>query len=267
MTSPAWLTNYIESLDIPALGKYRSDCPVCKKANTFNVTDDGLQRFWYCFHADCNVKGRTGVILTKDFAKHALSKKLYKNIPDKNVDEAFSLPDTFVSLSRNINAELYVRSVSAYDAYLSGRVDIRYDFKQNRVAYIVKKGRQTVDAAGRSLDNRKPKWYRYGNSKYPFVCGQHNTAFVVEDCASACSLSHICAGVALLGTNLSNEHISVLQNYSKVCIALDKDATDKALDMVRVLHNKVPTKLVILTTDIKNMERDERDDLVRLHVN
>jgi hypothetical protein len=48
------------------------------------------------------------------------------------------LPDTFVSLSRNLDAELYVKSVHAYDAYLSGRADIRYDFKRNRVAYIVK---------------------------------------------------------------------------------------------------------------------------------
>ena len=37
---------------------------------------------------------------------------------------------TFVSLSRNLDAELYVKSVHAYDAYLAGRADIRYDFKQ-----------------------------------------------------------------------------------------------------------------------------------------
>ena len=266
MSSPAWLTSYVESLDIPALGRYRSDCPVCNKTNTFSVSDDGLQRLWFCFHADCNVRGKTGVTLTKDFAKHALSRRLQKQTPDKTPDETYQLPDTFVSLSRNVDAELYVRSVSAYDSYLSGRADIRYDFKRNRVAYVVKNGRQIVDAAGRAIDGRKPKWFRYSNSKHPFVCGTGDSAFVVEDCASACAISHLTTGVALLGTNLLNEHVSLLQNYRKVFVALDKDATDKALDMVRTLRNTVSTKLVILTTDLKNIEGNKRDDLVRFHL-
>lgn len=261
--SPSWLKGYVESLDIAALGRYRSDCPVCGKSNTFSVTDDGLQRLWYCFHADCNVKGRTGITLTKDFAKHALSRK--ENPPTQNCSQ-FEIPDTFVSLSRNLNAELYVRSVNAYDAYLSGRVDIRYDFKRNRVAYIVKDNRKIVDAAGRSIDGRKPKWYRYGNSKHPFTCGAFDTAFLVEDCASACAVSSLSTGIALLGTNLLPEHVNVLQNYKRVFVALDKDATDKALDMVRTLHNKVPTKLVILTQDLKNMKGDERDEFIRQYI-
>lgn len=261
--SPAWLTGYVESLDIPALGRYRSDCPVCGKSNTFSVTDDGLQRLWYCFHADCNVKGRTGVTLTKDFAKHALSRK---HEPPSTHTCKFELPDTFVSLSRNVDAELYVRSVNAYDAYLSGRADIRYDFKRNRVAYIVKDGRDIVDAAGRSIDGRKPKWYRYGNSKQPFVCGDGDTCFVVEDCASACAVSNLTTGVALLGTNLLPEHADTLKKFKKVNIALDKDATDKALDMVRTLHTIVHTKLVILTQDLKNMKGQERDEFIRQYI-
>jgi DNA primase len=219
---------------------------------------------WYCFHADCNVKGRTGITLTKDFAKHALSRKEKPTpAPDTSV---FQIPDTFVSLSRNLDAELYVRSVNAYDAYLSGRADIQYDFKRNRVVYMVKDGRRIVDAAGRAIDGRKPKWYRYGNSKLPFVCGTHRTGFVVEDCASACAISRICSGIALLGTNLLPEHIDLLTQYEKINIALDKDATDKALDMVRTLHNRVPTKLVILKQDLKNMKGDERDEFLRQYI-
>ena len=72
--SPPWLTGYVESLDIQPLTSYRSDCPVCAKSNTFSVTDDGMQRLWYCFHADCNVRGRTGIKLTKEFASQALTK-------------------------------------------------------------------------------------------------------------------------------------------------------------------------------------------------
>ena len=80
--SPDWLTGYVESLDSQPLTNFRSDCPVCGKSNTFSVTDDGMQRLWYCFHADCNVKGRTGIKLTKEFASQALTKdKLTKSTP------------------------------------------------------------------------------------------------------------------------------------------------------------------------------------------
>ena len=166
MKSPTWLQSYVESLDIQPLGRYRSDCPVCARKNTFSVSDDGLQRLWYCFHADCNVSGRTGVTLTKEFAKHALSRS-QANAPVPRTRNTYELPDTFVSLSRNLDAELYVRSVHAYDAYLSGRADIRYDFKRNRVVFIVKDGNKVVDAVGRAMDGRSPKWYRYGNSRNP----------------------------------------------------------------------------------------------------
>jgi len=264
MKSPNWLKGYVESLDIQPLGRYRADCPVCGKSNTFTVTDDGLQRLWFCFHADCNVSGRTGIVLSKDFAKIAIKKPTGR--ADKVLPVKFSVPDTFVSLSRNLDAELYVRSVHAYDAYLSGAADIRYDFKRNRVAYIVKTDNKIVDAAGRSLDGRNPKWYRYNNSSVPFACGDKATALLVEDCASACAVSNLVTGVALLGTNLLDEHIEFLSKYKRVFVALDKDATDKALDMVKILCRKVPTKLMVLDRDLKNLNNEERNEFIRSYI-
>ena len=264
MKSPSWLQGYVESLDIQPMGRYRSDCPVCGKKNTFSVNDDGMQRLWFCFHADCNVSGRTGISLTRDFAKLAMKKQEQK-IP-KDTLTKFELPNTFVSLSRNLDAELYVKSVNAYDAYLSGRADIRYDFKRNRVAYVVKNGNNVVDAAGRAIDGRNPKWYRYGNSSLPFYCGSSSTAIVLEDCASACSVSALATGVALLGTNLLEPHIEMLRKYERVFVALDKDATDKAVSMVKVLCRQVPTKLMVLSRDLKNLTKEELDDFLRSHI-
>jgi hypothetical protein len=125
---------------------------------------------------------------------------------------------------------------------------------------MVKDGRKVVDAVGRALNDVRPKWYRYGKSQTPFVCGNHDTVFVVEDCASACAVSNKVTGLALLGTNLLQEHVRVLQKYERVYIALDKDATDKALDMVRRLYFLVPTSLAVLQQDLKNMTDDERDE-------
>jgi len=109
-------------------------------------------------------------------------------------------------VSRSEEAVRYLKRVNAYDAYLAGRVDIRYDFRMNRVVYLIKDGRRTVDAAGRSLVNAKPKWWRYGKSGNPFVCGSQRLGVILEDCASACYISDIMSGIALLGTNLQDSH-------------------------------------------------------------
>jgi len=222
---------------------------------------------WFCFHADCNVSGRTGVTLSRMsastvFERSAVSKPLVRP------SETYEIPDTFVSVSRRVEAESYLRKVGAYDAYLSGAADIRYDVRMNRVVFLVKQGNLVVDAVGRALDGRGPKWYRYGSSRKPYTCGGHSgRAIVVEDCASAsCVVPTIC-GVALLGTNLLTEHIEVLKQYDRVFVALDKDATDKAITMVRTLHSHVPTRLMVLHTDLKNMEKDERNDFLRSHIN
>ena len=253
----------MESLNIAPYGRFRSDCPACGKPNTFSVSDNGFERLWFCFHADCNVIGATGVSLTKENSKSAFVKR--EPIKEET-DIKFKIPDTFVSLSRNINAENYVKKVHSYDAYLSGLVDIRYDFQRDRVAYLVKDGDKVVDATGRSLTSSKPKWLRYGNSKLPFTCGGSDIAILVEDCPSACSLAVLCTGIALMGTSLLDSHIQVIQNYKKIFVALDKDATRKAVDIVRHLSNHVPTKLVVLKKDLKNMEKEDRNDFINSYI-
>lgn len=266
MKSPSWLKTYVEGLDIVPNTKYRSDCPVCAKKNTFSVSDNGMQRMWFCFHADCNVSGRTGVTLSRMSASTVFERSA-ASAPPPRTSNTYEIPDTFVSVSRRVEAESYLRKVGAYDAYLSGVADIRYDVRMNRVVFLIKDGRKVVDAAGRALNDRTPKWYRYASSKHPFICGGVSTAIVVEDCASACACHEVGSGVALLGTNLLTEHIEVLKQYDRVFVALDKDATDKAITMVRMLHSHVPTRLMVLHTDLKNMEKDERNDFLRSHIN
>ena len=70
-----------------------------------------------------------------------------------------------------------------------------------------------------------------------------------------------------MGTTLLNEHIDVIKNYEKVFVALDKDATSKAYMMVRKLRNYVPTKLIVLNKDLKDMEKGERNDFIRRYIN
>jgi len=259
-----WIKNYVGNLHIVHNGRYRGDCPLCGRINTFSVTDTGFERLWYCFHADCHTKGSTGVQLTKENSKVAFKEK----ITSTEINSEFEIPNTFVSLSRNKQAEDYVKKVGSYEAYLSGLTDIRYDLQQDRVVYLVKSisNGRVVDATGRALTNRKPKWRRYGDNKSPFVCGTTDNVFVVEDCPSACSVSGLTTGLALMGTTLLDEHIEVIRNYKKVYIALDKDATGKAILLMRKLRNYVPTKLIVLNKDLKDMQIGERNEFIRRYI-
>jgi len=263
MTNNEWVKKYVGNLHIVSYGRFRGDCPVCYRHNTFSVTDTGFERLWYCFHADCHTKGSTGVQLTKENSKVAFKERLTKQTSDTE----FVVPDTFVSLSRSKEAEAYVKRVGSYDAYLNGLADIRYDFQQERVVYLVKHNNKIVDATGRSLNGRKPKWRRYGRSKYPYVCGRDRLdLFIVEDCPSACCVSDSVFGLALMGTTLLDEHIDVIKKFKKVFVALDKDATSKAYIMMRKLRNYVPTKLIVLNKDLKDMERGERNEFIRRYI-
>ena len=260
-----WIKNYVGNLHIVHNGRYRGDCPLCGKPNTFSVTDNGFERLWYCFHADCHTKGSTGIQLTKENSKVAFQEKVAK----QETNDEFEVPDTFVSLSRSKQAEQYAKRVGSYEAYLSGLVDLRYDLQQDRIVYLVKStsNGRIVDGVGRTLTNRKPKWRRYGDNKTPFVCGKDDNVIIVEDCPSACSVSGLTTGLALMGTTLLDEYIDVIKNYKKVYIALDKDATTKAISMMKRLRNYVPTKLIVLNKDLKDMQIGERNEFIKRHLN
>jgi len=253
----AWLKDYVNGLSIASEGRLRMDCPACGKKNTFSVSDSNGERLWFCFHADCGVRGRTGFRIRSDTPYHPLLRKTTP-VREPLCEPEFQLPDTIVPVSRSEEAVRYLKRVNAYDAYLAGRVDIRYDFRMNRVVYLIKDGRRTVDAAGRSLVNAKPKWWRYGKSGNPFVCGSQRLGVILEDCASACYISDIMSGIALLGTNLQDSHLPTLRHYDRLLVALDKDATKKALELVRRLQAIRPTSLVVLNKDVKDMTDDER---------
>lgn len=256
---PNWIEDLVNDLPLQPGGRLRMNCPACGKPNTFSVGEQDGQRMWNCFHVDCDVRGRTGFRIRKDTPYHPLLSKISTVSNGGESTVTFQVPDTFVALSREPEAEAYVRRVNAYEAYREGRADIRYDFRMKRVVYLIKERNRVVDAAGRSLDPRvKPKWWRYGKSGNPFICGGHSVGAIVEDCASACSVSGILSGIALLGTHLPDSYIPALRTFDRLIVALDKDATGKALDMVRKLQAIRPTSLVILDKDVKEMTDDER---------
>lgn len=261
----AWLKTFVEDLAIQPNGRLRMDCPVCTKKNTFSVTDDGFSRMYNCFYANCDAKGSTKLRLTKTNSRVAFRNP--NNMVTKMGDIKFELPTNFVPLTRSDKAVRYAHTVNSYSAYTEGRVTLLYDVRQDRVVFVVKHNRKTVDAVGRSLGDKKPKWYRYGKSHYPFVCGHSSKAFIVEDCASACSISDITTGIALLGTDMLPQHLDIIKKYDKIIVALDKDATSKACTIARQLSQHVDTQVAFLQDDLKNLKDGDRERFVRKYIN
>ena len=263
--SYTWVKTFIEDLTLQPNGRLRMDCPSCQKKNTLSVSDDGYRRMYNCFSANCDVKGVTNNRLTATNSRVVFEKKSEPSVTVKSTE--FHLPTTFVPLSRSQKAVDYVRSVNSYQAYLDNYVDIMYDVRFDRAVFLIKEKGRVVDAVGKSLSNQKPKWYRYGKSDRPFICGRGSNIFLVEDCPSACSVFLFCKGIALLGTNLLKSHIEILKNYNKVVVALDKDATSKSCEMARKLSPYVDTSVAFLPDDLKNLKEDDRERLVRKYIN
>ena len=158
--------------------------------------------------------------------------------------------------SLNDKAKKYIHKNNCWEAWSWGRADFKYDVKQDRVVFLVKNriSHKIVGAVGRALNkNEFPKWYMYGNKDVPFKCGECEDSVIVEDCPSACAVSNVLTGIAIMGTKLKQIHKSHLQPYKKLYICLDRDATTKAYDMAKDLRSSGFENVIVkpLEDDLK----------------
>jgi len=259
----SWVSDYVKELDIPG-EKYRGVCPACNRKGTFSVSDDGMQRLWFCFHADCNIKGRVA-----NGFEQRLASANKPPLPVLGRVTDFEIPTHFVPPMRSEKCVDYLKDVHAYRAYNTGLVDVRYDVRQDRCVFLIKKDGKVVDAVGRTLRGEKPKWWRYGKHRYGFLIGTNtgSRCVVVEDVASASCVSDCVNSLALLGTHLLPEHVEQLRRFKEVVVCLDKDATRKAIDIAKKLCDQnIPARMVPLPRDLKSMTDEERNDFIRQHL-
>jgi hypothetical protein len=67
--------------------------------------------------------------------------------------------------------------------------------------------------------------------------------------------------VAILGTHIPADFIDTLRSYDTLAIALDADATGKSIRYQQYLNTFVPTRIVVLEKDLKDMAREQINDL------
>jgi hypothetical protein len=173
----------------------------------------------------------------------------------------FSKPDWFVRDDAKIRDFCDQWELDPQD------LGLLYDVKEHRVVFPVIHNGVTVDATGRSLGKRIPKWKRYGKSDLPYASGRGKTAVVVEDCVSAAIVGDggVYVGVAVLGTSLSTGHKRYLSQFSTAIIALDPDALPKTLQFARELRQYVDTiKILYLRDDLKYRNPTDFENLTTL---
>ena len=251
--------SYINTINVNKGESMRLDCPICDGINSLSITNFGDVTKFNCFKASCNVKGTyKNDISSESFSKangnetiinHHSSWNSYSPQAKKVLQRYWRGNDFPIEL---IN---YLTVNHCLHAYQNNSADIRYDYQKNRAVFVIKNHRnEVIDGAGRALyDGALPKWFRYGSTRLPYVCGNKKCkhAVVVEDCASATAISSLVTGVALLGTHLTEEVEEVLcDKFDKVTVALDKDATIKSLYLINEL------KWNISKLDVIVLERD-----------
>ena len=251
------LKDYVDSLNLGPEESQRLDCPVCGHKKTFSVTNRNGVKMWNCFHASCDVRGRSSRRITRENARDIL-----KPLNPTEVTPEFIKPPTWV---RTLNDECrdFLESVHTYPHRFN---DIYYDVRRNRVVYAIRDmDGNLVDGNGRTLEGARPKWYRYGKYRGGVLHNPlgYNRVVVVEDQPSAVSISDWVGGYALLGTSLRDEHIDDLKQFKSVIIALDNDATDKALKHVCKLSRYADVDFLILDHDLKSLGEEERERIVR----
>ena len=242
--------------DIPNGTTKRTNCPNCGGRNTFTVTNNMGSLVWNCYKASCNLKGGTRVHLSIDDIRDGF-------VGAKEYAEDFVMPEYVVPYRGQ-------REITRFTAeYAIDEWELFYDVKDNRVVFPIRHDGVIVDATGRSLSKRLPKWKKYGNSGLPFTAGCGKVAVVVEDCVSATVVGYSSfVGVALLGTSLQESHKGFLSQFSTAVIALDPDALPKTLQMAKELRGHVPDVRVLkLNNDLKYRNPKDMEKLNGIIIN
>jgi len=185
------------------------------------------------------------------------------NVVEKEKQKEFLIPKSFISIFSTDKCTDYFKKNNCIESHIHGRTNFMYDVKQNRAVFIIKEKEKIRGAVGRGLTSQVyPKWFMYGDKSYPFICGDSDTAVLVEDCASACAVSETHTGVALMGTSLPDSYIPVLKKkFKKIIVALDRDATTKAFDISNQLRYYIPTEVKILEEDLKYFDKTQIERL------
>ena len=240
------VTDIIDNLELSEGESVRQNCPECGGRNTFTATRKQGNIIWNCYKASCDCSGT----MRKNYSMDTIVSKMRQKQVKKTVAyPSFQIPDHFLDVLYTEHEE-YLRSIHASNA------ETMLDIKENRVVFLIRDPEtyELVGAIGRAMNKHKlPKWKRYDrNPDLLYFSGNGTTGVLVEDVASACAVGNAgYTGIALLGTSLHDNHIHRLLRFQHLIVALDKDASNKAIKIKKRLDDYRNTSVVLLPDDLK----------------
>ena len=232
-------------------------CPFCYGLKKLAISKIDGKLMWNCYRASCNGKGiHTGKRNIQSVKNYLLNPTQSKSAYVKPYVRP--LPSITTAIENHQPALDYLEKANSLEAYQNGYIKVRYDPGQDRVLFYSGEG-----AVGRLLKpSNRPKWISFGNTSKGFHVGKGSTAVLVEDVASACSVSRLSnlTGVALLGTNITNELYNATKHYIKCFLILDKDASTKAIKQRRQFGMCLNVRLT--NNDLKELTKDQIERLL-----
>jgi len=253
------IQSIISDMEIPNGHTKRMNCPECGGIKTFTVTNNMGSLVWNCYKASCNVRGGNRVHLSAEDIRAGFTGA------KEFAEDTFELPSYIIP---HRNRRTVLKFCYEY-GFEPDDVGVSYDIKEDRVVFPISHNGKLVDATGRALGKRLPKWKRYGKSGLPYTYGCGKVAVVVEDCVSAAVVGYgNFVGVALLGTSLQESHKRYLAQFSTAVIALDPDALPKTLAMAKELRGHVnDVRVLRLKDDIKYRDPTDMENLNGISIN
>lgn len=245
-------------------GQSRSlDCPFCggRKKFTISRNEEGMT-LWNCYRASCTVKGsyagpRSAAALRRHMEKKRETPSLS---PTRMGKKETPLPPITKSIRNEPAALEFLTANNCMEAYENGYINIRYAPAEKRVMFY---SEDSLGAAGRSLVGHRSKWWVYGDVTGGIHVGVGDTAVLVEDAPSACAVSRLKGhvGVALLGTNITEQIRNTLILYKNIYIVLDNDASVKAIALARSLSNAAKVRLT--KDDLKYLSTEQIKEVLK----
>ena len=232
------------------------DCPFCGGHRKFSIskTEEGVT-VWNCYRASCTSKGSRGGKRTVASLHKALERRPLTTVNHR----VTPLPLITKNIHNDPDSLRYVTDNNCLEAYERDYINIRYAPAEKRTLFYNSEGTGCV---GRSMAGHRSKWWAYGNTDGGIHVGEGDTAVLVEDVASACSVSRLPSyvGVALLGTSITEHIRNTLKRYNKLYIVLDNDASMKAITLAKSITGPVLVRLT--KRDLKYLTVAQLQELV-----
>ena len=222
------IRSYVEALNLSDGDTYRNNCPQCQGKGTFTAMNDGGTMKYNCYKLGCRVGG----VYETDMTAAEIIMRM-RPPPEKAAEEAETMEIPQYVVHPGPEHKKYHNFVRRWGIQ---NAQLLYDVKDERVVFPIHYRGRIIDANGRAVGAKLPKWYRYtGNAAY-YTIGLGKTLLVVEDCVSAIvahqEFGNITA-MAILGTSLTDKHMDKISEYDRVIVALDPDAAHKTLQFSR----------------------------------